>query len=89
MALTTNERMAGWAAETRQAGFRHRNWPVVRRLAAVTAALLLVSLPVEFVFGSRTLAAACWVGVAMAGAAMLAWFFDRRLFVEQPPVSNQ
>ncbi len=85
MALTTNERLAGWAAETRQAGFRHLNWPVVRRLATVTVILLLVTLSAELMPGSRALAVACWVGAAIVGTAMFVWFFDRRLFVEQPP----
>lgn len=89
MALTMNERLAGWATKTRQAGYRRRNWPVVRRLAAVTVVLLLASLPAEFVFSSRALAAACWAGAAVSGVAMLAWFLDRRLFVEQPPIVHR
>ncbi|QYE37032.1 hypothetical protein KZX46_20975 (plasmid) [Polymorphobacter sp. PAMC 29334] len=82
MAMTNEEQFAGWIAETKLAGFRRRNWPVVRRLAAVTTTLLLMSLPAEFVLGSRGVAAACWIAAAAAGTAMFAWFFDRRRFVE-------
>ena len=86
MALTTAEGLADWAAGTARAGFRRRNWPVVRRLAAATVTLLLVGLPAEHVAGSPGLATACWAGAAVAGTAMLVWFVDRRRFVEKTPV---
>jgi len=85
MALTTAEGLTDWAAGTARAGFRRRNWPVVRRLAAATVTLLLVGLRSEYVAGPPGLATVCWVGAAVAGTAMLVWFFDRRRFVEQTP----
>ena len=85
MALTTAEGLTDWAAGTARAGFRRRNWPVVRRLAAATVTLLLVGLPAEHVAGSPGLATACWAGAAVTGAAMLVWFVDRRRFVERTP----
>ena len=65
---------------------RHRNWPVVRRLTAVTIILLLASLPAEFQLGSRALMMACYVGSAVAGAALLAFLFNKRLWIERPPM---
>lgn len=88
MVTTMNEQLAGWAAGTRRSGFQRRNWLVVRRLAAVTAVLMLASLPAEFALGSRTLTVACWMGAALAGAAMFAWLRDSRRFVMQSPVSH-
>ena len=81
MTTTTDKQLADWLAGTKLMGFRRRNWPVMRRLGAVTAALLLVSLPAEFALGSHDMAAACWIGAAATGAEMFAWLFDRRLFV--------
>ncbi len=85
MALTTAEGLADWAAGTARAGFRRRNWPVVRRLAAATVTLLLAGLLAEYFAGSPGLAVACWAGAAVTGAAMLVWFVDRRRFVERTP----
>lgn len=85
MALTTSDELADWAAGTERAGFRRRNWSVVRQLTASTAVLLLASLPAEFILGSRTLTATCWIGAAMTGSAMFTWFRDSRRFVERPP----
>ena len=72
-------------AETRRGGFRRRNWPVVRSLAAVSAGLLLASLAAELLLGSRELTIVSTVGAALSGAAMLVYFLDQRLFVERPP----
>lgn len=88
MATMTEAQQAEWIARTRQVPYNRRNWPVVRRLAAVTVTLLMVSLPAEFVLGSRTLPAACWIGAAIAGAAMFTWRGDSRLFIERPPISH-
>ena len=89
MALTTAERLTDWAAGTARAGFRRRNWPVVRRLAAATVTFLLVGLRSEYLPGLSGLAVACWAGAAVTGAAMLVWFVDRRRFVERTPVPRQ
>jgi len=86
MALTIAEGLADWAAGTARAGFRRRNWPVVRRLAVATVTLLLVGLRSEQVAGPPGLATACWTGAAVAGTAMLVWFLDRRRFIERTPV---
>ena len=65
----------------------HRNWPVVRWLTIVTVILLLASLPAEFRLGSRSLTIACYIGSAIAGAALLAFLFNERLWVERPPMT--
>jgi hypothetical protein len=85
MERTTDERLEAWMAETRRDGFRRRNWPVVRSLAAVAIGLLLASLVAELLLGSSELAVAACAGAALSGAAMLAYFLDQRLFVERPP----
>ena len=85
MALPTDKQMVDWAVGTEETSIDHRNWPVVRRLAAATITLLLAGLPAEYVAGSPKLATACWAGAAVAGTAMLVWFVDRRRFVERTP----
>jgi len=79
------EQLAAWTAETKSVGFRPRNWPVVRWLAALAVALLLAGLAASLLDYPPALAAACWVAAAIAGAAMLVWFFDRRRFKSRPP----
>ena len=69
----SKEQLAAWTAETRRVGFKRRNWPVVRRLAALCTGLLLAGL------------AARLLGYAPAGAVMLIWFFDPRRFRARPP----
>lgn len=88
MATMTEAQQAEWIAGTRQVPYNRRNWPVVRRLAAVTVTLLVVSLPANLVLGSRTLTTACWIGAIIAGAAMFTWRGDSRLFVERSPISH-
>ena len=88
MALPTDKQMVDWAVGTEETRIDHRNWPVVRRLAAATVTLLLAGLPAKYVAGSPKLAAACWAGAAVTGTAMLVWFLDDRRLVEQPSVSR-
>lgn len=76
----SQEELAAWTAETRRVGFKRRNWSVVRRLAVLAVTLLLAGLAASLLDYPPALAAACWVAGAVAGAAMLVWFFDRRRF---------
>ena len=78
------EQLAAWAADTRRVGFKRRNWPVVRRLAALCTGLLLVGLAARPLGYAPALAAACWIAAAVTGAVMLIWFFDPRRFRAQP-----
>ena len=64
---------------------RHRNWPVVCWLTVLTVALLLTSIPAELWLSSRAPMMACYVGSALAGTLLLAFLFNKRLWVEQPP----
>lgn len=81
----SKDQLAAWTAETKRVGFRQRNWSVVRRLATLAVALLLAGLVAGLLDYPPTLAAACWVAAAIAGTAMLVWFFDRRRFKPRPP----
>ncbi len=81
----TEEQLAAWAADTRRVGFRRRNWPVVRRLAALCTGLLLAGLAIRLLGYAPAVAAACWIAAAVAGAVMLIWFFDPRRFRARPP----
>ena len=79
---TGEQRRAEWAATSRQAGLRRRNWRTVRRLAGLTVVLMAAALLAEFAFGSRTLATVCGLGAGAAGITMLVWFRNTRLFVD-------
>lgn len=81
----SKEQLAAWTAETKRVGFRQRNWPVVRWLAALAVALLLAGLVASLLDYSPALAAACLIAAAIAGTAMLVWCFDRRRFKPRPP----
>ncbi|MGW8192615.1 hypothetical protein [Sphingomonas sp. ABOLH] len=85
MSGSRDEQLAAWTAETRRVGFKRRNWPVVRRLAALCAGLLLAGLAARLLGYAPALAAICWVAAAVTGAIMLIWFFDRRRFRARPP----
>ena len=85
MSGPSKEQLAAWTAETKRAGFKQRNWPVVRRLAALAVTLLLTGLAVSLLDYPPALAAICWVAAAIASAAMLVWFFDPRRFKPRPP----
>jgi O-antigen/teichoic acid export membrane protein len=79
------DELATWAAGTRQVGYERRNWPAVRRLAAICVILLLVGLAAHLLGLSIALVAVCGAGAAVAGVAMLIWFVDRRRFRNRPP----
>lgn len=85
MSRSREEQLAAWTAETRRVGFDRRNWPVVRRLAALCTGLLLAGLAVRLLGYAPALAAACWIAAAFTGAVMLIWFFDARRFRARPP----
>ncbi len=85
MGRPDEQQLAAWTADTRRIGFERRNWPVVRRLAALCAGLLLAGLAADLLGYPPTLAAVCWVAGAVAGTAMLVWFFDPRRFKARPP----
>ena len=81
----SREQLAAWTAETKRIGFRHRNWSVFRRLAALAVTLLLAGLAVSLMDYPPALAAACWVAATIAGAGMLVWFLDTRRFKKSRP----
>jgi hypothetical protein len=85
MSGPTPEQLAAWASDTRRVRFARRNWPVVRRLAATCAALLLAGLAASLLDYPSALTIACWIAAAVAGTAMLIWFFDPRRFKPRPP----
>ncbi|MBZ6383778.1 hypothetical protein [Sphingomonas sanguinis] len=84
MGRSREEQLAAWTTETRRVGFKRRNWPVVRRLAALCTGLLLAGLAARLQGYAPVLAAACWITAAVAGAVMLIWFFDPRRFRARP-----
>jgi len=85
MSGPSKEQLAAWTAKTRQVRFERRNWPVVRRLAALCTGLLLAGLATRLLGYAPALAAACWIAAAVIGAVMLIWFFDPRRFRARPP----
>ena len=85
MSGSRDEQLAAWTAETRRVGFKRRNWPVVRRLAALCTGLLLAGLATRLLGGAPVLATVCWIAAAITGAIMLIWFFDPRRFRARPP----
>jgi len=85
MSGPSKEQLAAWTADTKRIGFARRNWPVVRRLAAVTVALLLAGLTAGLLNYPPALTAACWIAATIAGTAMLVWFFDPRRFRSRSP----
>ena len=85
MGRSRDEQLAAWTAETRRVGFKRRNWPVVRLLAALCTGLLLAGLAARLLGYAPALAAACWIAAAVTGAVMLIWFFDPRRFRARPP----
>ena len=85
MSGPTQEQLEAWAAETRRVRFERRNWPVVRRLAAACAALLLAGLAASLLDYPSALATACWIAAAVAATGMLVWFFNPRRFKPRPP----
>lgn len=70
----------------RRQPLRGRDWPRVRSLAAITAALLVGGLMLEYWLGFPRLATVSYLGAAATGALMLVYGYDRRLFVMKPPV---
>ena len=80
----SKEQLAAWTAETRRVEFKRRNWPVVRRLAALCTGLLLAGLAARLLGYAPALAAACWIAAAVTSAVMLIWFFDPRRFRARP-----
>jgi hypothetical protein len=83
----TKEQLAAWTADTRRVRFERRNWSVARRLAVLCAGLLLAGLAASLLDYPPALAISCWIAAAVAGAAMLVWFFDSRRFKARPPGS--
>lgn len=85
MGRSREEHLAAWTAKTRRVGFKRRNWPVVRRLAALCAGLLLAGLAARLLGYAPALSAACWIAAAVTAAVMLIWFFDPHRFRTRPP----
>ena len=44
MTRNTDERRAEWMEDTRAKGFEHRDWPLVRKLAAACVAMMALGL---------------------------------------------
>jgi hypothetical protein len=78
MGRPTDEQMRAWKADTQASEFKVRNWPVVRRWAALCVVLMLAGLAGHVLAFPRALVLACWAGAAIAGGTMLRWFFDKR-----------
>lgn len=85
MSGPSKEQLVAWTAETKRAGFRRRNWPVVRWLAALAVALSLAGLAANLLDYPPALTAVCWVAATVTGAAMLVWCFDPCRFKPRPP----
>lgn len=85
MSGSREEQLAAWAADTKRIGFERRNWPVVRRLAALCTGLQLAGLTIRLLGYAPALAAVCWIAAAVTGAIMLIWYFNPRRFRKRPP----
>ena len=85
MSGPSKEQLEAWAADTRRVRFERRNWPVVRRSAALFVTLLLAGLTASLLDYPPALAAACWVAAAVTGTAILVWFLDPRRFKSRSP----
>ena len=79
------DELATWAAGTRQVGYERRNWPVVRRLAAICVILLLFGLAAHLLDLSIALVVVCGAGAAVVSVTMLIWFLNPRRFRIRPP----
>ena len=60
MSGPSKEQLAAWTADTKRVGFARRNWPVVRRLAGLTVALLLAGLAASLLDYPSVLRLAGW-----------------------------
>jgi hypothetical protein len=85
MSRPTEEQLAAWTVDTKRGRFERRNWPVVRRLAALCVGLLLAGLAANLLDYPPALTAACWIAAAVTSAVMLVWFFDPHRFKARPP----
>lgn len=84
--MASGDRLEAEVARLRRQPLRRRNWPLVRRLGAVTAALLVASLVVGEYMRMPGFAAFTYFAAVATGAAMFIHAFDRRLFINKPPV---
>ena len=80
-----HDELATWAVGTRQVGYERRNWPVVRRLAAICVILLLFGLAAHLLDLSIALVVVCGAGAAVVSVTMLIWFLNPRRFRIRPP----
>lgn len=85
MTRNTDERRAEWMEDTRAQGFEHRDWPLVRKLAAASVATMVAGLIAGIWLGAPRLAVLCHICAGVFGGAMLPYFFDDRLFVKRLP----
>lgn len=84
--MADSDRLGAWTAETQRQPLRGRNWPRVRSLAAITAALLVGGLLLEYWLELSRLATLSYLGAAATGTIMLMYGYNRRLFVIKPPI---
>ncbi|PAX06391.1 hypothetical protein [Sphingomonas lenta] len=77
--------VAPWTRESDRQGYKRRNWPAVRRWAALCVTLMAGAVAAREALDARTLFHAFFAGAIAAGAVMLRHYLDPRLFVERPP----
>lgn len=63
-----------------------RDWLLMRKLGAISAALLVGGLLVDILLGAPELAWLPFSGGVAVGAVMFMYAFNKRLFVTKPPV---
>ena len=73
------------ALDAERTRIRHRRWGLVHGLAGISAALLIGGLVADVLFGSPGLSRLAYGGGALAAAAMLVFFYVKRLRRTRPP----
>lgn len=64
---------------------RHRNRPMVAGLTASTVLLAMAGLIADLRLGSCPVTLACYGAAVVSGIVLLAFLFNRRLWVSRPP----
>lgn len=84
--MRDGERLAAEVARLRRQPVRGRDWPRVRLLGGASAAMLVASLISDEWLHAPKLAALVFLAGIATGAVMFNYAFNRRLFVDKPPV---
>lgn len=84
--MEDGERLAAEMARLRRQAVRGRDWPRVRLLGGVSAAMLIASLVADEWLHAPKLAALAFLAGIATGAVMFTYAFNRWLFVDKPPV---